>query len=215
MSANLYQFPLAVSRWGANVSYMTDITRGRNGQESRNAVWQDPLYSFNASFGVKTYADINTLVSFFHAVKGREQSFLVKDPSDYSIARQTIGTGDGADTTFQLIKTYTTSFGSYQRTITKPISAEDSTGVLVWVNNVAIDAANRSHSTSTGIITLSVAPSLGHTVEASCAEYYVPVRFDIDTLPVELLAAWVESGADVANVSVPDIPLVEVRYPNE
>jgi len=215
MSANLYQFPLTVSQWGASPSYLTDITVGRNGQEVRNAVWQDPLYRFNAAFAVKTYADIETLVEFFHAVRGREQSFLVKDWSDFAITRQTIGTGDGADTTFQLIKTYTTSFGSYQRTITKPVAAEDSTGVLVWVNNVAVAAANRSHSTSTGIITLTSAPANGHLVEASCAEFYVPVRFDVDTIDIQMVSYWVSAGASASNVMVPDIGLVEVRFPNE
>lgn len=215
MSANLYQFPLTVSQWGASPSYLTDITVGRNGQEVRNAVWQDPLYRYNAAFAVKTYDDIATLLAFFHTVRGREQSFLVKDWSDYSIARQTIGTGDGSTATFQLIKTYTSSIGTYQRTITKPIAAEDSTGVLVWVNNSAVAAANRSHSTSTGIITLTTPPTASHVVEASCAEYYVPCRFDIDTLPVEMLNFWVESGAGTGNVQVPEIPLVEVRYPNE
>ncbi len=217
MSANLYQFPLTVTQWQAAPSYLTDITRGRNGQEVRNAIWQDPLYRYNAAFSIKTYADIETLVEFFHAVKGREQSFLIKDYSDFAIARQTIATGDGVATTFQLIKTYTTSFGSYQRTITKPKSAEDSTGVLVWVNGSAVAAADRSHSASTGVITItspSPVPN-GHAVEASCAEFYVPVRFDTDTLPVEMLSYWLSSGASASNVQIPDIPLVEVRFPNE
>ena len=215
MAAHLYQFPLAISEWSASPSYLTDITVGRNGQEVRNAIWQDPLYRYNAAFAVKTYADNETLIEFFHAVSGREQSFLVKDYSDFSITRQSIGTGDGADTTFQLIKTYTTSFGSYQRTITKPIATEGVGGVRVWVNNSEVATGNGSHSTSTGFITLTAAPSNGHNVEASCDEFYVPVRFDVDTLPVDMLSYYVSSGANAGLVEVPDIPLIEVRYPSE
>lgn len=205
-------FPLEVSGFGSNIRYQTDIIVGRNGQEVRNALWQDPLYSYNAAFGVKSYADIETLQIFFHAVKGREQSFLVKDYADFEIPRTTIGTGDGADTTFQLIKTYVHGvIGTYTRTITKPKALEGVGGVRVWVNNVELDAADYSFSSSTGIITIPVAPTIGHAVEASCDEFYVPCRFDIDELPVQLLTFWVEAAGNYANVQVPDIPLVEVR----
>jgi uncharacterized protein (TIGR02217 family) len=201
-----------VSGWGANIRYLTDVIVGRNGQEVRNALWQDPLYSYNAAFAVKTYADIATLQAFFHNCRGKEQSFLVKDWADFAIPRTTIGTGTGAATTFQLIKTYTTaSFGTFSRTITKPIATEGKPGVRVWVNDVEVNTSNVSHSTSTGIITLTSAPANGHAVEASCAEFYVPCRFDVDELPVELLTYWLNSGADFASVNIPDIRLVEVR----
>lgn len=204
-------FPLEVGRWGATPMYNTDITVGKAGYEVRNANWQDPLYKFNAAFAIKSYADINTLVSFFHAVKGREQSFLVKDYSDYEVARTTIGTGDGSDTTFQLVKVYINAVaGNYTRTITKPKAIEGVGGVRVWVNNVELSTSAFSFSSTTGIITIPSPPSVGHAVEASCDEFYVPVRFDTDELPIELLNWWVSSD-DYANVQIPDIPLIEVR----
>ena len=205
-------FPLPVSGWGANINYKTDITVGGNGQEARNAVWQDPLMSFNAAFAVKTYADIDTLQTFFHVCKGREQSFLVKDLADFRIPRTTIGTGTGALTTFQLVKKYVHGvIGTYTRTITKPKQIEGAGGVRVWVNNVELADSAFSFSSTTGIITLSSAPANGHAVEASCDEYYVPCRFDIDELPIELLHYWVDSGSDGGIVQVPDIKLREVR----
>lgn len=205
-------FPLEVSKWGANPRYLTDVIVGRNGQEVRNAIWQDPLYSYNAAFAVKSYADIATLMTFFHNVRGREQSFLVKDPADYKIERTNIGTGDGSDTTFQLVKKYTHGvIGTYTRTITKPKAIEGVGGVRVWVNNVELATSAFSFSSVTGIITLSTPPTASHAVEASCDEFYVPCRFDIDELPVELLTYWVQNGTDTANVNIPDIPLVEVR----
>jgi hypothetical protein len=39
----------------------------------------------------------------------------------------------------------------------------------------------------------------------------VPVRFDIDELPVEMISYWLQAGADKSNVNIPDIPMVEVR----
>ena len=129
-------FPLSVTTWGANVRYSTDIIVGRNGQEVRNALWQDPLLSFNAAFSAREYADIATLVSFFHAMKGREQSFLVKDNADFQVETFTpfLETVDGVRTTFQLIKQYVNPVvGTYTRTITKPKQIEGAGGVTVAV----------------------------------------------------------------------------------
>lgn len=149
----------------------------------------------------------------FLLVKGREQSFLVQDMSDFQIERQNIGTGDGSDTTFQLKKSYVNAvIGTYDRTITKPKQIEGVGGVRVWVNNVELTAGQYSFSSVTGIITLSVAPTIGHAVEASCDVFFVPVRFDIDELPVDMLNYWLDAaGDDRSNVEIPTIPLIEVR----
>jgi uncharacterized protein (TIGR02217 family) len=201
-------YSLEVSALERQLRYQTDITVGRNGQEVRNALWQDPLYSYSLSHSIKTYDHIETLETLFHAVKGREQSFLVLDQGDFEAPRQTIGTGDGADTTFQLVKAYTHGvIGTYTRNITKPKALEGAGGVRIWVNNVELATSAFSFSSSTGIVTLSAAPTLGHAVD----EFYVPVRFDIDELPTVLLNYWVSSGQNYSNVEIPSIPLREVR----
>lgn len=205
-------YSLTVTAMERQLRYQTDITVGRNGQEVRNALWQDPLYSYVLSHSIKTLADVANLEILFHAVKGREQSFLVLDYGDYKAPRQTIGTGDGVDTTFQLVKAYTHGvIGTYTRNITKPKALEGAGGVRVWVNNVELATSAFSFSSSTGIVTIPSAPANTHVVEASVDEFYVPVRFDIDELPTVLLNFWVSSGQDYANVEIPQIPLVEVR----
>ncbi len=208
-------FPLDVNRWGAKVRYETDVIRGRNGQEVRNAIWQDPLMGFNAAFAIKTYADIETLVTFFHAVKGREQSFLVKDWADFKVPDWTAfanSPANGTDTTFQLIKKYVHGvIGTYSRTITKPKQIEGAGGVTIRVNGSPLDPANYSFSSSTGIVTIPTPPTAGHAVEFKIDEFYVPCRFDTDELDVELLHYWVTSGTDTGRVQIPDIPMIEVR----
>lgn len=214
MSAYLVQFPLTVSGFGANVRYLTDIIVGRNGQEVRNALWEQPLLSFNAAFAVSNYADIATLVAFFHSVKGREQSFLLKDWSDYKVDEWTTfaETVDGSRTTFQLIKKYVQAgIGTHTRTITKPKQVEGVGGVQIRDNGAIVSTANYSFSSSTGIVTFSSAPAAGRTIDFKIDEFYVPVRFDIDELPIEMLNYWLSSGADYANVNIPEIPMKEVR----
>lgn len=206
-------FPLDMSALTGGPRFKTDIIVGRNGQEVRNALWQDALWVFNAAFTVRKYEDIETLNEFFLNCYGKEKSFLVKDFQDYDIPRTNIGTGTGVATTFQLVKKYVQAvIGTYERTITKPKQLEGVGGVRVWVNNVELDPADYSFSSSTGIITIPSAPANGHAVEASCDEFYVPVRFDVDEIPIQLLTYWVDSGGnDVGLIQVPEIPLVEVR----
>lgn len=205
-------FPLEVGNWSSARRFNTDITVGKSGHESRNANWQDPLRVFNASFNIKTYADIQLLDEIFLLVKGREQSFLIKDWSDFQIERQTIGTGNGSATTFQLKKTYTNAvIGTYDRIITKPKAIEGVGGVRVWVNDVELETSAFSFSSVTGIITLSAAPTGGHVVEASCDEFFVPVRFDTDELPIDMLNYWIAAGEGKSNVQIPPVPLIEVR----
>lgn len=205
-------FPLTVGHMGSSPMFKTDITVGKSGYEVRNANWQDPLRKYNAAYSVRQYSDIDTLLTFFYAVKGREQSFLVKDYLDFEIPRTNIGTGNSSATAFQLIKKYTHGvIGTYTRTITKPKATEGVGGVRVWVNNVELSTSAFSFSSSTGVITLSAAPTTGHAVEASCDEFYVPCRFDTDELPMDLLVYFINSGANYGLVEVPEIPLIEVR----
>lgn len=212
MSVNLVQFPLTVSEWQKAVTYQTDVIIGRNGQEVRNALWQDPLLKFNAAFAVRSYADIGTLTTFFHAMRGREKSFLVKDWADFQITdwtTSTTATGGGV-TQFQLVKRYNQAgVSEYVRTIKYPRSNSPTTTVTAQKGD-GTPLTVSSVNTSTGMITLSAAVTSG-TVQFKCTEFYVPCRFDIDELPVEMLNYWVSSGVDKSNVQVPEIPLIEVR----
>ena len=209
MSAYGTLYPLEVSGLNATTRYHTSVTVGMNGQEVRNADWEDPLMAYDASFLVRTLEDARTLQTFFHGAKGAEQSFLIKDVTDFQVDRTTIGTGNGATTTFQLIKIYSQGiFPSYTRTITKPKAIEGVGGVRVWVNSSELSTSQFSFSSTTGIITLSSAPANGHLVEASCDEFYVPVRFESDELPIDVFQYL---NDDTGLVNLPNQRLLEVR----
>lgn len=206
MSINLTVFPLEVSKFGSSPMYSTSIFAGGNGQEVRNANWQDPLRTYNAGFSVKTKADIETLNTFFHLCRGREKAFLIKDYQDFSFDYTTFAeTPNGSRTTFQLIKKYTESvLGTYTRTIKYPKAGT----ISARVNGTA---ATITTSLSTGIVTFATAPAGGTTVDAKC-EFYVPVRFDTDSLPTEMLMYWLDAqNTEHSLVEVPNIPIIEVR----
>jgi len=85
-----------------------------------------------------------------------------------------IGTGDGAETRFQLVKAY----GDHGRRILKPVAGS----VLVAVEGVATEF---SVDETTGVVTLDAAPASGVAVTAGY-RFDCPVRFDTDRLDVTL-----------------------------
>lgn len=216
MSIDTAIFPLTMSGLNAGPMFSTDITVGKSGAESRNANWQDALWRYNAAYSVKTRSDVDTLRAFFLNRYGREKAFLLQDLSDYKIPQsgagaQLIGTGNGTQTAFQIIKKYTDQGFTYTRTILRPSTT--AADLVVYVNAIESTGGgvNYTYSTTTGIITFNVAPANGLPVTITLAKFWVPVRFDIDALDVDMLTWWVEAGADKSNHQPPNIPMVEVR----
>lgn len=178
-------------------NYSTDIVITQGGYEQRNANWSQARAQYNVAHGIKTQAQLNTLIAFFRARKGRADGFRFKDWSDYQATRQSIGTGDGATKIFQLSKIYSSGTTSETRTISKPVTGT----VNVYLNSV-LQNSGYTLDTTTGLITFTTAPGSGAAVTADF-QFDVPVRFDTDRL-----AATLDS---YTTYSWHDIPLVEIR----
>lgn len=177
--------------------YSTDVVETASGFEQRNANWAQARARYNIAHGVKTQTQLDALIAFFRARKGRAEGFRFKDWTDYSANAQTIGTGNGSNTAFQLVKTYTSGNVTESRIITKPVSAT----VSVYVNTV-LQMSGYSVNYSTGVVTFTSAPSNGTAITATF-EFDVPVRFDTDRLSASL--------DNYGALSWADIPLVEIR----
>lgn len=177
--------------------YATDVVATESGHEQRNINWQAARARYNVAHGVKTQAQLDALIAFFRARKGRAIGFRFKDWGDYQGINQLLGTGNGSATQFQLVKRYTSGGVEEVRTVTKPVS-----GTLKVYFNTVLQTSGVSVNTSTGIVTLSPPPGSGVAVTADY-EFDVPVRFDTDRLSASLDAYGVHSWND--------IPLVELR----
>lgn len=203
------RFPTSISRGSSGgPRRRTDIVTLRSGYEERNAVWADSRREYDAGLGIRDINDMHEVLEFFEARLGRLYGFRWKDWADYkscapnqTVARddQTIGTGDGSKTQFQLVKAYSSGPTSWSRTITKPVSGT----VVVEVNGSLVDPADYSVNTETGIITFNTAPASGHTVKAGY-EFDVPVRFTNDhiDITVELFSAGAAPQVNVIEVKV-------------
>lgn len=192
------RFPTDISFGSAGgPEYSTDIVITQGGHEQRNINWSSARARYNVAYGVRTQQQLDALITFFRARKGRADGFRFKDWTDYQATGQIIGIGNGSTTQFQLVKTYINGSVTETRPITKPVSGS----VSIYLNGV-LQSTGYSVSTLTGLITFSSAPGSGVSITANF-DFDVPVRFDTDRLSASLDSYGISS--------VNDIPLVEVR----
>lgn len=193
------RFPTDIAYGSAGgPEYSTDIVITHSGYEQRNSNWSQARARYNVAHGIKTQAQLDALIAFFRARKGRADGFRFKDWTDYKASGQVLGTGDGINDSFQLIKTYESGSVSENRTISKPVAGS----LVFYFNGVAQSSALYTLDASTGVVTFASAPGDGVEVSADF-DFDVPVRFDADRLSATL--------DDHGVYSWHDIPLVEIR----
>lgn len=209
MSFHETQFPDDISKGsGGGPERRTDIVTLRSGFEERNSIWKHSRRKYDASLGLRSLDDLHEVLEFFEARSGRLYGFRWKDWTDYrsgppkrrvSPDDQLLGVGDGSEVDFQLIKRYASGGVEYVRDIKKPVAGT----VEVQVNGVEVDeGTDFTVDTTTGVITLTVAPPAGQEVRAGYW-FDVPVRFDTDYMAISVEAF--EAGA------IPAIDIIEVR----
>lgn len=186
----------------------TEIVSLANGFEQRNTNWAESRRRYDAGVGLSSLDDLAEVVAFFEARRGQLHAFRWKDPMDYksclpgdAIAPtdQLIGTGDGTETAFQLVKVYPAVVNAWSRVVSKPVANSV---------RVAVDGEERVYAAdfivnhASGRVTFTTAPGAGAAITAGY-EFDVPVRFDTDRIVATLSA--LEAG------DIPSIPVVEVR----
>ena len=86
--------------------YRTTVVVTASGREQRNSAWAQARGRWNVASGLKSRAQLAALIAFLRARKGRSYGFSFKDWTDYQATGQPLGTGNGATTSFQLVKRY-------------------------------------------------------------------------------------------------------------
>ena len=131
-------------RFPTNISYgslggpefLTDVVIADGGAEQRTQMWSLARERWNVAYGVREQADLQALLTFFYARKGRLHAFRFKNHDDYQGVDEFVGDGDGATAVWQLIKTYTSGTNSYVRTINYP--TEDNVDVVIKINGTPL-----------------------------------------------------------------------------
>lgn len=187
------RFPVDISYGSAGgPEYSTDIVTTQSGYEQRNSNWADARCRYNVAYGVKSADQLAELIAFFRARKGQAEGFRFKDWSDYQAVGETIGTGNGSATQFQLVKHY----GAQAREIAKPVA-----GTISIYKNSVLQASGVSVNAATGVVTFTSAPANGVVIQADF-EFDVPVRFATDRLSTVLDTYGSFSAREVALIEV-------------
>lgn len=183
----------------------TEVVTLGSGFEERNGVWAQSRRRYDVGTGVKTLDDIHAVIAFFEARSGRLYGFRFKDFADFKSCApnaavtpgdQIIGTGDGNTRSFQLVKIYASGPAGWTRVIKKPVLG------TVRLAISGTDSSAFTLDTATGLITFATAPPAGAAITAGF-EFDVPVRFDTDTLSINL--------TNLRAGEIASIPIVEIR----
>jgi len=172
--------------------FSTVIQESVSGQEQRVRVWAHCRARYDIGYSVLHSDDpvgsYRAVVALFYGHAGRLRPFRFKDWGDFQAEDTNFGTGDGSDTTFQLSKTYDPSLillntpGSF--TYTREIYLL-STTPTIKVNGVTQTLTTHYTISATGLVTFVTPPPNGHAITFS-GEFDIPVRFDVDYLPVTM-----------------------------
>lgn len=207
MSFDEIQIPLRIGFGsGGGPTFSTEIITIDGGFERRNQNWSQARRKYDARTGLRSAADAATLLAFFQARAGRARGFRLKDWQDFSSASngtgatgftdQSIGSGTGTATQFQLKKNYSSGSSTHSRDIKKPV-----TGTVSIAVNGSQMLSGWSVNIATGLVTFSTAPANGTSITAGF-QFDVPVRFDTDSLSL--------TAEDFQRLSA-DIPIIEIR----
>jgi uncharacterized protein (TIGR02217 family) len=198
-------YPLALGRdAGVSPEFSTSVAVTASGHERRNALWSDARLRFDVGPGIRSEAELGTLIAFFRARRGPARGFRLSDPFDHSSNGMTgvrgpldqlIGIGDGLTATFQLTKSYGEGDEPQVRPITRPRPGSVRASIAGGeTGGFTLEAG--------GKVIFPAAPPPGAEVRAGFL-FDVPVRFAEDRLDV--------TGAAFAAGEAPSVQLIEVR----
>lgn len=197
--------------------WATDIQISDSGVEQVNQRWVHPLHTYSLPDAIREHVTFEGIHDHWLAMRGPYYSFPFRDPLDFAsvslqtpnvaptLSRidQTIGTGDGFETQFQLKKTYFSGAQSYTRNIYHPIVST----VLIGINGEDPESASPNFDWDvdrlTGIVTFDIPPLNGAIITAGFL-YDVEVRFADDDAFDGIVKTYGVSG-------FADIELLEVR----
>jgi uncharacterized protein (TIGR02217 family) len=209
MTIPAYRLPEHIergSRFGP--TFRNVIQEAISGNEQRFAQWTKCRGVGDLSYGLlestNQLGDYAAILALWRAHFGSLYPFRFKDWSDYTATDELIGNGDGAETEFQLVKTYDPSqilLGSpgslfYVRSIALVVGTP-----VIEVDGTPLTPITDYSISPSGLVTFASAPA-GSTEITWTGEFDVPVRFDTDQLPV------VMNEADL--IAIASIPIKEV-----
>lgn len=164
--------------WGVQRKpvFSTTVKTSVSGREFRRQNYLYPRWQYRLVYEVlrarPSLQEMQTLAGFYMRHSGAFDSWLYSDPDDNAVTGQAIGTGNGTNKFFQLVR----SFGGYTEPVIEPVPGS----AVVYSNGIAITGTFNS----TGGFTADVAPPNGRAITWS-GFFYWRCRFLADQLDFE------------------------------
>lgn len=205
------EFPVAVRSISATPSWPVDIIKLGGGGEQRVLLPTDSKREYDAVYSVISETAAQQVAEFLNARRGPLHSFKIYDVFLHKATAEAFGTGGGVGSVNQLIYDEGDAANSYIREIYLPKpgtvtifagATQKTEGVHYTLNYNGANGGKVTWLTSVSGLTLTWS-----------GEFYIPVRFDTESLPDITAIAMIGNGKIVAQG--PTIPLVEVDYPGE
>jgi uncharacterized protein (TIGR02217 family) len=159
--------------------FETEIVETHSGAEYRNIRTPYGRNKYNIVSGIKTKEQLDEVMSFFRAAKGRAIGFRFKDWMDFGAKQQFLGWGDGKNQKFQLVKIYSKGLTTEIRKITRPVLKTEK----IFINGKRTRLYKLN--CDTGELHFARPPIKGSKIEADF-EFDVPVRFNTDQLSASM-----------------------------
>lgn len=202
-------FPKAASSLSGGPTWATDVIRYGNRAEQRVALQGDSRRRYEISLPHITDDEYRAIIKHHNARRGMLHSFPHNDLMFNSVTAEPLGTGGGIGSTNQLTINEGDASNAYNREIYLPVA-----GFEIRANgNLKTITTDYTVGTgaNSGLITWVTSVS-GQTLTWT-GSFYVPVRYDSDSLPPPEL---VFSNGSYGVVQGPQsIVLVEVDYAAE
>ena len=167
-----------------------------SGVDRVRALWSYPKWQFRVGYEVlrdaTAFKELQRLLTFFNAHSGSTKAFFFLDRAENAVTATAMGTGDGATTVFQCLRT--TTIGGI--TFSEPVRGFNGTPSF-YVNGSLVTATVGA----LGVITFSVAPANASAITWTGAFMHL-CRFTNDNLDVRQLMTGLWSGGGVEMMSV-------------
>lgn len=136
--------------------YSTEVAPVLSGFESRQINWATARGRWDLGERTLKRSELDTIIAFFHAMKGRGHGFRFKDWADFqaAIANGILGTGIGTGLpSQQLTKRYSIGGQTTDKTIRKPVAGAVSIFRNAILSVAGAGAGQYALDTTTGIVT--------------------------------------------------------------
>ncbi|HEY3781454.1 MAG TPA: DUF2460 domain-containing protein [Fimbriimonadaceae bacterium] len=183
-----------VNGWNVTRKPGASVTVTDSGAAYGVRKWSYSMRGYEIPFKYMVASQYAALMAFFD-LQGLDRGFLLWAVDGFYLLDESIGSGDGSTTTFQLGQTVSNGVTSFTRTIYHPVP----TGTAVppqyqgvgnpssgnAFNTIKVNGVTKTEGTdytidaSTGVVTFATAPGSGLAVTWS-GWYYTPVRFTKD-----------------------------------